>query len=474
MWWIGILVLLLLIAIWWRPVEGFQVKTPNVPYTKEVFVVGFPGSKAAPTYANGFTYDEAVTKCRSYGAELATSAQLQTAQVLGAEWSVIGGWVNGNKTTLYYPAKMGVQSLAATGKGFATCYGQKPAQGEPGVQFFSSLDYSVLDTGLVAKTMSGDGMTLDEKPEFFPHQVNAGEALFALERAAPGQTATSNPRVARNYIVTNWATLAEAIRAQDPTPEESPSAWTQGKAKSCQGLDGIQQGLIEQHNKLKGLYGYLQTLTWASISAKQENVNFQREVAGICRGMTSATSPACKQLAEADGTIFYGTDQSETGFFKALDNLNSMLAARECEMQLGIAGVQRVMTTLKCDAEQRPFQTAVLGNFRSENGDYYNCLSKDADTADYQGQFPDRYQVRTKIGFIPSQDLRTALEEISPFFNEPGYKDLFEQILKSLSVLLRIPELNDYSTATQKLNTVPVRMDTIRSSLNNLWPNTPL
>jgi len=200
-------------------------------------------------------------------------------------------------------------------------------------------------------------------------------------------------------------------------------------------------------------------------------MNFQRDIAYVCRGATPDTSPACKRLAELDYAILYADPTGSGSLFKGLDNLNAMLAMRECELQTGLTALQKLMDTLTCGAApiNLPFNTAALGNFKTAGGKFYGWAKNNSQDNAYTGQFPGLMTAES-IGYIPSEDLKKALEEISPFFTSPGYATLFNGILNQLSVLLRIPELNDYTTAKQNLETnIPKRMETIAAATNRLW-----
>lgn len=133
--------------------EGFQYKTLNVPYLSEVFLLGTVGNRNAPAYDNGFTYDEAVAKCKDIGATLATLDQLRLARDASANWCKIGGWIDGDRKNLYYPSAGCSADLnpcvdgpakedcvrkipvPPQGKGFPTCYGVKPDLGSINSEF---------------------------------------------------------------------------------------------------------------------------------------------------------------------------------------------------------------------------------------------------------------------------------------------------------------------------------------------------
>ena len=81
--------------------------------------------------ATTYTLALAQAKCASYGATLATTAQLTAARTAGAAWTT-PGWVSDNSTSVMYPGASSVVSVAP-GAGRisgANCFGIKPPQGQ--------------------------------------------------------------------------------------------------------------------------------------------------------------------------------------------------------------------------------------------------------------------------------------------------------------------------------------------------------
>jgi hypothetical protein len=93
----------------------------NVPPVAEVYGI------SATTY----TLAQAQAKCASYGAALATTAQLTAARTAGASWTT-PGWVSDNNTSVMYPGTSSVVSAApgAGGISGANCFGMKPPQAQ--------------------------------------------------------------------------------------------------------------------------------------------------------------------------------------------------------------------------------------------------------------------------------------------------------------------------------------------------------
>lgn len=95
-----------------------------------------------------FKQSDAADVCASYGATVATSAQLAAAQAQGADWCSTG-WI-ADSTTPAYPITTSVdpgcasapgvqQFLPSTGLAAVNCFGKKPAPNTPGVYLFGPL-----------------------------------------------------------------------------------------------------------------------------------------------------------------------------------------------------------------------------------------------------------------------------------------------------------------------------------------------
>ena len=78
-----------------------------------------------------YTKAQAQDKCASYGAVLATTAQLTAARTAGASWTT-PGWVSDSTTSVMYPGASTVVSAtpATDGTSGANCFGFKPPRGQ--------------------------------------------------------------------------------------------------------------------------------------------------------------------------------------------------------------------------------------------------------------------------------------------------------------------------------------------------------
>jgi hypothetical protein len=319
--------------------------------------------------------------------------------------------------------------------------------------------------------MAGDGT------DMLPYSFTPAQALYGLRatRFQTSGTATSGALSARRYLMQNLASLNANIR-KDAEPgtlsNEDVAAWAAAKAKSCEALKGIQDTMVAQLNATKAVMSKVQMRTMGTYYAKQENMGFQREIAVICNKQTAATSPACARLASIDFDIFYQPGPNGTKILSDLENLNYTLALRECEIQKAALKLQVLTDALQCRSGQ--YDAASLGqNYIAALGTYYPDTCERLDTDPTFRMFTKgadtRFTVAKNIGYVNSELLKVAFEEISPYFSNPGYSDLFGRILDQLSVLLRVPTLNDYNTSQQNITSINTTVSGLNAFLTRLF-----
>jgi hypothetical protein len=459
--------------------EGFQYRELNVDYRKEVYLVAFEDRPANPDYSAAFTKEEAQAKCESFGATLASTAQLRELKDIGANWCNVGAWVSDDDANLYFPidprskgnvsgascSKTGStkvdmpgdtstdensihirrRPLPANKKGFAACYGVKPAVGEPGVQFLNMSEniYSYFDTLAMMNVMEGNGK------DMIPFSFTPAQALYAMQQTR------FNPTAAREYLRANFAgNLNKNIRNKDADPADiarDTEDWTEAKRKSCETLRTVYTEMRNRVAALKAVIAAVQGQTNGTYFAKKENMNLQREIGYVCMNLSAEGSPACKRLASIDYEMFY--KNNDTTVLANLEDLNNLLTLRECEIQRSALKMQTLLEILKCDLP--PDFNDMFGNFKPPqlNGAYFPdtnakpvcTLQDDKDWAEFFEENGDtRFTIRKNIGYVNSELLKNALEEISPFFAAAGFASLFNTtILQQLSVLIRMPSLVD-------------------------------
>lgn len=475
--------------------EGFQAyRELNVDYLDEIFLVGYPGNAANPTYENGYTKADAQKACEQFGATLATKQEMSTLKDISANWCAVGGWVADDDANLYFPndptAKRGAASclnppgssvfggpsnetrihirkmpVPPSGKGFANCRGVKPSAGTSGVQELNETAYSYFDTDAMIRLMNGDN------EDMVPFVFSRSQALYAMLQTQFNRTQ------ARELLRTTFGTtLNQNVRAAaDPsTVARDTESWVQAKAKSCDALNTVYTEVLKRLAALKAVVAAVQGQTMGTYYAKKENMDLQKEIAYVCVNLTAANSPACRRLASIDFDTFYkatdGAGTADTKVLADLEDLNSQLTMRECEIQRAALKMETLLGALRCGggSEMRdvPDATkALLGQYYIPSRASYfpdtdaNPLCKLQDDDPKWREFfeengDSRFTIRKNIGYVNSEMLRSALEEISPFFAASGYTELFPAILNQLSILLRQPTLNDYMGSDSNLNEV--------------------
>lgn len=495
--WICIVgILLIAISVLWCPLrEGFQqdFKTLNIPYMKEVFLVGNTGDSRTPSYQNGVLPEDAAGVCQNLGASLATLDQLKLAMDASANWCKAGAWIAGDSANLYYPS-WGCGDTAPcseaplnrsacirkippqNGKGFVACYGTKPELGTTNVQPFNTtgIAYSVLDTQAVADTLSA-GPT--DSTDITPYAFTPSQALWALEQTRFTTVKKGTSPTAREYLRANIGSVNTAIRnAADPdtaVTNEDLNAWQTAKAKTCQTLSAVRDDIVQRIGVLKQVIASVEGKTRGTFYAKQESMELQRQVSYVCAGYTPEQSPACGRLASIDFDLFYKPNATRTGIdtkvLSDLQSLNYNLRLQECTIQVALGKLQILSDTLMCPAADAATM-AVLGDYKVGPTTYYPPTCKDLvkegpEWAAFTGANEKRFTIGKNIGYVSSETLRVAFEEISPFFQYAGYDKAFTDILQYLSILIRIPDLNDYYSSDENFKSIGDRVGAIVSSV---------
>lgn len=501
-------ILIILVAAARRPqCDGFQdyLALNTSGSLKEVFIV----KKTCPTQ------DDAAAACREVGASLATLEQMRRAQDASANWCTSPAWIApaDSTTDLYYPSGPNcstappsthtcesagvvapclrkVAATAATNK-YAACYGLKPAEGtNPLIGYFDGLLWSLFDTDLFTLTMNGKSTS--EYDSTMGLVFTPAQALYGLEQT---YSRTSTPRYdpvrARQRIADNLATINGTIQnaseTGSATTTQKLAEWVNGKEKTCNSLNSLQTELTNKVQALKVLMDKINAYTNGAIAAKDENIGFQQEIAYICRGMTSATSPACKRIAELDYELYFKNlvSQTDTGdsvkVLADLENLNMLLYSRQCEIRAAARRIQVLWRALSCDQQGVQYNAATLGNnFVAAIGQFYPMdpsdpcadLSGNSNYPEFQaylGEKDTRFTSGKTIPYANSELLKLSLDQLSPYFSEPGYSDVFDKLIISLSLLLRIPQLNDYNDSAADFKQIDTRLAAVRTYLPSLW-----
>jgi hypothetical protein len=203
-----------------------------------------------------------------------------------------------------------------------------------------------------------------------------------------------------------------------------------------------------QFNTLRKVMSDVSGGVIAMQNAKGENADFQMNMELICEVESPTTSPACARLATLDYEILYNTDTSDisTTRLATLELLNHNLFARQGEL---------------CQAMQNLFAIQKILSCPSSNQGIPDCA--------YRALGPDPSSGSTWMmnDLQPNnvEYLRILLQQISPYFGVTTYQKLIGDILDKLSVMIDMPNLNDFNTSTDNFNAVDKEIKAIRQFL---------
>ena len=506
----GILLLLgLLLAafIYCNSTEGFQIQTMNMGYSLKELYLYAPNIKGkadyinpvqdvdANKYSSAYSLEEARAKCVSMGATLATVQQLKTAAALGATWCVVG-WAddgnkyapvqqlcpnttsneddttsnedvpivntNGNRVVLRNKnsAKLVKITTNPPAKAYPLCWGVKPSEPTVNVHAFSRTSYNMLNPDLVSSVMN-PGFN-----DLYPGTFTADEAHYALEQKNYNIDAAEGDNPARKYLIDNIATAGSTN--PDTKIYKNDSGYTEdmeyGSVDACAVLASTRTKFANKFATLRSVFSDVSGAVISMLGAKNENAKFSAKLQDICSEETPQSSPACMTLATLDFSLLYSTSGSATNLlgpggdsdFNVVDTSTSRLAALEA------------LNTFKfmregelCTAYQR------IQSIET----YIGCASTSLDTLGSQCAYVNigSEPVLKMIGLdVNSEEfLKLRLQEISPYFATSNYSQLVSGILNQLSLTLRLPSLNDFSTANQKFKQAEDRISAIQSYFNN-------
>lgn len=482
-WSIGILCTLILLWIvwgWWSGREGFaeQRTQLNVPYTaKEVFLVAPLG---LANYSQGYaTKQAAAEQCTALGATLATSAQLTTAIGLGAKWCWAGWYDNGSATGAAasvqdanctaskvpgFVATPGAPALTATPQKiakpptvltpYAICWGVKPSLNTNArVQPFNDTNYSMISDTMLGAVINGtvvEGVPSD----IFPVPFTPSQAMYALEKHG------YNAALARDYLIDNYATINTEIKKfvlfQTKTYDVS-GAWldpSAGKATPCSYLAKMYTDFSFKLTCLRSQFADISGGLQVSVAVKMKNEsgNMQAIVAAACANETPSSSPACARLAGLDYNTYYGTESPT--IISDLQDLNYALAMREQEIQQGITALMKLMTLIGCDIPSSTTTKQRCPGTGNEVTIDMGILGGNTDET--------KFKIQNNIGYNSVESLKLSLQEISPYFSAPAYTAITQQVLGTLSGLLRLPSPERYNGYADTIKAATTTLGTIK------------
>jgi len=446
-------------------------------------------------YIDAYTFEDAQAMCSNFGGTLATPGQIEIAAQLGGYWAV-AGWgsdrnryaiipqkvacdfsdtlkytINGssaplagsnagsNAGTAYdawcntkkidppppydplrlfktdaLPARTSKSQSGSSGQltAFPICWGVKPTQPTLNVVSFNELDYSMFTRALIASVINPDPSDL------FQVSFTPDQGVYALQQTNyninDGETNPARQLLVGDSGSTGFANvnqkIYQAAAGSDKYNEDNVSL----THTPCTILLKTFNNFQKQFASLRTLMRDVSGGVIAMQSAKGENADFQMSLETICEIESPTTSPACARLATLDYDILYNTDTSDisTTRIATLELLNHNLFIRQNELCMAMQNLFRIQDILNCP---------------SSNGSLPDCVYKTFGT----------YAPILMIDGMQENNveyLRLLLQQISPYFGVATYQTLIGGILKKLSVMIDLPDLNDYNTAIDNLNAV--------------------
>jgi len=441
-----ILVCILVGVYLYYSVDGFQTppKELNVVYQpREVFLVVPQGS----TQGGNKAAAEAV--CSSYGATLATPAQLDRAVTLGAKWS-LPGWLSDGTAVSVKVVTSGTSTgtnpqkvVEPVSQAYATCWGVKPQQNtNASIKPFNDTRYTMVSDALVQQVITGIDPTSGNKVGIFPGTITASQAYYALEQK------NYNAVDARKYLIDNYATInttiADAVNtASGATPITGEWLTTNtAKTKSCTHLIDMYNNFALQLECLRSHFRDISGGVLTAIKMKQESGKMQGIIAAACAKETPTSSPACARLAGLDYATYLAPNAT---VIPDLKDLNYNLALREQEIQQAILTLQSLIGVIGCTLPPNTTtQKTCPGTTQTVSV-----------STDILGTGPAggaaQFTMGNKIGYNSVESLKYSLENISPYFSSSAYREITDQSLKTLSTYLIVPPVSNYSDAVQSV-----------------------
>lgn len=499
----GILLLLGLVLaafIYCNSTEGFQIQTMNMTYPLKELYLYAPNIKGKAdyvdpvggnyNYSSAYSLEEAKAKCVAMGATLATREQIIKAAALGATWCVAGWASDGNK---YAPVQQKCTSMAAQtsvdvkntngnnvilpggkpaklfqitnnppAKAYPLCWGVKPSEPTVNVHAFSPTSYNMLNPDLVSSVMN-PGFN-----DLYPGTFTADQAHYALEENNYNIGAAEGDNPARKYLIANIA--ATGSTNPDTKIYKTDSGYTEdmeyGSVDACAILASTRAKFVNKFGKLRSIFSDVSGAVISMLGAKNENAKFAAKLQDICSEETPQSSPACMTLATLDFSLLYNTSGSTTNLlgtagdsdFNVVDSSTSRLAAlealntfkfmREEELCMAHQRIQTIEAFIECPSTSRDFigsQCAYV-NVGSGLPQHLGMIGLDVNAEEF---------------------LKLRLQEISPYFATSNYAQLVSGILNQLSLTLRLPSLNDFSSSSERFKQAQDRISAIQSYFNN-------
>ena len=383
---------------------------------------------------------------------------------MAAQTSVDVKNTNGNNVILPggKPAKLFQITNNPPAKAYPLCWGVKPSEPTVNVHAFSPTSYNMLNPDLVSSVMN-PGFN-----DLYPGTFTADEAHYALEENNYNIGATEDDNPARKYLIANIA--ATGSTNPDTKIYKTDSGYTEdmeyGSMDVCPILASTRAKFVNKFGKLRSIFSDVSGAVISMLGAKNENAKFAAKLQDICSEETPQSSPACMTLATLDFSLLYNTSgpttnllgtagdsdfnvvDSSTSRLAALEALNTFKFMREEELCMAHERIQTIETFIECPSTSRDSigsQCAYV-NVGSGLPQHLGMIGLDVNAQDF---------------------LKLRLQEISPYFATSNYAQLVSGILNQLSLTLRLPSLNDFSSSNERFKQAQDRISAIQSYFNN-------
>ena len=480
----------------------------------EDYDYGGSGQGLRKFYVDAYTFEEAQAKCADFGGVLASPAQLGIAAQLGGYWTT-AGWASDRNRYAVIPQKSSIDlpntmkwtvsgssgsgsgsgssgsglsltppydplrrfipgALPATGssagsgpavqRAFPVCWGIKPVQPSMDVVDFNEMEYSMFTTeviGYVTNPISSELLQVRFTPD---------QAVYALQQTNYNiNDGGTNP--ARKFLIGDSGTTGFGnVNTQMYIAAAGSAQYNQDNTNlsitPCILLTNTFNNFQAQFNTLRQIMRDISGSVIAMEFAKEENADFQMSLETVCEIESPTTSPACARLATLDYDILYNTDSSDisTTRIATLELLNHNLYLRQGELCQAMQNLFAVQNILSCQSSSTlsPDCTCATDGSSPITGPSTLCT---ASMAGYNWSMNGLQENNVEY-------LRILLQQISPYFGVATYQSLIGGILDKLSVMIDMPNLNDFNTSADNFSAVDKEIKAIQAFLTYDRANT--
>jgi hypothetical protein len=312
---------------------------------------------------------------------------------------------------------------------------------------------------MINETLLGavmNGTAVEGVPsDIFPVVFTSSQAMYALEKHGDGKYDAGK---ARDYLIDNYATVNTAITNDVNTQTGAVPVtgdWLQaskGKETPCTYLANMYSDFALRLTCLRTSFNDISGGVSAAVEMKRESGGMQGIIAAACANETPTSSPACARLAGLDYSTYYGTGAPPV--ISDLQSLNYALAMREQEMQQAITTLMKLMATIGCDIPSNTGMKRTCPGTGNEVTVDMRILGGNTEAT--------QFTIQKSIGYNSVENLKLSLQEISPYFSAPAYNQITQQVLGTLSGLLRLPSPERYNGYADTMKAATTTLGTIQ------------